>query len=79
LVLAKVLSGSGFGYFVGGYKTSDGLWMWSDNKAFDFTDWKGRESQNSKHCLKMKEDNPYFWMAATCGTPRHFICERHVF
>ncbi|XP_028605836.2 macrophage mannose receptor 1-like [Podarcis muralis] len=71
-------------YWIGLFRNIDGEWIWQDNTALDFVNWKDEEStpdpqaifsDSDKNCILMNSHNGK-WSREHCGYSKGFICKR---
>ena len=56
-------------------KEEEGVWKWTDNRAWEFTSWAGGEPNdhgNTEHCLEMVLG--WGWNDVGCPGEKRFLC-----
>uniref|UniRef100_A0A7N6A7T8 Macrophage mannose receptor 1 n=1 Tax=Anabas testudineus TaxID=64144 RepID=A0A7N6A7T8_ANATE len=60
-------------FWIGLYKTHEGEWMWIDNSAVDYTNWK-TGMPKSDSCVDIHSDSGQ-WSTNSCSRYRSYICK----
>ncbi|KAM4606060.1 macrophage mannose receptor 1 [Polymixia lowei] len=63
-------------FWIGLYKSHEGEWMWIDNSAVDYTNWKAgmSKSAGSDSCVEIHSDNGQ-WSTNSCSRYKSYICK----
>ncbi|XP_041817070.1 macrophage mannose receptor 1 [Chelmon rostratus] len=60
-------------FWIGLYKSHEGEWMWIDNSAVDYTNWK-TGMPKSESCVDISSETGQ-WSTNSCGRYRSYICK----
>ncbi|KAM7369802.1 hypothetical protein PAMP_011093 [Pampus punctatissimus] len=60
-------------FWIGMYKTHEGVWMWVDNSVVDYTNWKAG-MPNSDICVDIQSDSGR-WGTSSCNKYKSYICK----
>ncbi|XP_010742418.3 macrophage mannose receptor 1 [Larimichthys crocea] len=60
-------------FWIGLYKTHEGEWMWIDNSAVDYTNWK-KGMPKTDSCVDIHSDSGQ-WSTNTCTRYKSYICK----
>ncbi|TKS87642.1 Macrophage mannose receptor 1 [Collichthys lucidus] len=60
-------------FWIGLYKTHEGEWMWIDNSAVDYTNWK-KGMPKTDSCVDIHSDSGQ-WSTTTCTRYKSYICK----
>ncbi|TNN57916.1 Macrophage mannose receptor 1 [Liparis tanakae] len=69
----NILQDSAKSFWIGLYKTSEGEWMWIDNSAVDYVNWKTGMPE-SDSCVDISSDSG-LWNTHLCTRHKSYICK----
>ena len=76
-VLDELKRGLGYAWFGGNDIEEEGVWKWTDNTPWDFTNWVPQEPNDldgNQDCLQIN----WSWDDAGCWVNKPFVCSKNV-